>query len=197
MSASHSRTVASSLAVASRCPSGLNATPNTRLVWLWFLRRRGARHRGDASTAPTPTASPNNTCLPMTNCKPARNCNWTSRRRGTVNLRSCGRSANHISLIRHTRPGESRRRTGENRPRIAQVDSAIENKAVTYDGLVDIGFTRNFASSQAYREQFGNRPDTIARRRQGWAGLREVDVEEQTRRKPDTQAFRDRVVFST
>ena len=43
---------------------------------------------------------------------------------GTVNLRSCGRSANHISLIRHTRPGESRRRTGENRPRIAQVDSA-------------------------------------------------------------------------
>jgi len=43
---------------------------------------------------------------------------------GTVNLRSCGRSANHIRLIRHTRPGESRRRNGENRPRIAQVDSA-------------------------------------------------------------------------
>ena len=43
---------------------------------------------------------------------------------GTVNLRSCGRSANHISLICHTRPGESRRRTGENRPRIAQVDTA-------------------------------------------------------------------------
>ncbi|MET0956138.1 MAG: hypothetical protein ABWY68_09320 [Cryobacterium sp.] len=42
---------------------------------------------------------------------------------GTVNLRSCGRSANHISLIDHTRPGESRRRTGENRPRIAQVDA--------------------------------------------------------------------------
>src|SRR6476620_6716300 len=41
---------------------------------------------------------------------------------GTVNLRLRGRSANHISLIRHTRPGESRRRTGENRPRIAQVD---------------------------------------------------------------------------
>jgi hypothetical protein len=44
---------------------------------------------------------------------------------GTVNLRSRGRSANRISLIRHTRPGESRRRTGENRPRIAQVDSAV------------------------------------------------------------------------
>ena len=43
---------------------------------------------------------------------------------GTVNLRSCGRSANHISLIGHTRPGESRRRSGENRRRIAQVDSA-------------------------------------------------------------------------
>ena len=35
---------------------------------------------------------------------------------GTVNLRWCGRSANHISLIRHTRPGESRRLTRENRP---------------------------------------------------------------------------------
>ena len=44
---------------------------------------------------------------------------------GTVNLRSCGRSANHISLIGHTRPGESRTQTGENRPRIAQVDSAV------------------------------------------------------------------------
>ena len=42
---------------------------------------------------------------------------------GTVNLRSCGRSANHKSLIGHTRPGESRTRTGENRPRIAQVDA--------------------------------------------------------------------------
>ena len=44
---------------------------------------------------------------------------------GTVNLRSCGRSANHISLIGHTRPGESRTQTGENRPRIAQVDGAV------------------------------------------------------------------------
>src|SRR6476660_6614811 len=43
---------------------------------------------------------------------------------GTVNLRSCEPSANHISLIGHTRPGQSRTRTGENRPRIAQVDSA-------------------------------------------------------------------------
>ena len=55
--------------------------------------------------------------------------------RGTVNLRSCGRSANHISLIRHTRPGESRRRTGENRRRIAQVDSAASTGA----GLVGRG----------------------------------------------------------
>jgi len=46
-------------------------------------------------------------------------------RDGTVNLRSCGRSANRISLIRHTQAGESRRRIGENRPRIAQVDSAV------------------------------------------------------------------------
>ena len=52
---------------------------------------------------------------------------------GTVNLRSCGRSANHISLIRHTRPGESRRRTGENRPRIAQVDSAAPGQVEVFD----------------------------------------------------------------
>ena len=45
------------------------------------------------------------------------------------------RSANHISLIRHTRPGESRRRTGENRPRIAHVDSAPEvlRRSLTWD----------------------------------------------------------------
>ena len=53
---------------------------------------------------------------------------------GTVNLRSCGRSANHISLIRHTRPGESRRRTGENRPRIAQVDSAPASPGGDFPG---------------------------------------------------------------
>jgi hypothetical protein len=54
--------------------------------------------------------------------------------KGTVNLRSCGRSANHISLIRHTRPGEPRRRTGENRPRITQVHSASRsaNQVVSY-----------------------------------------------------------------
>jgi hypothetical protein len=61
--------------------------------------------------------------------RPPRNC-WRWRAgcgtgTGTVNLRSCGGSPNHISLIRHTRPGESRRRNGENRPRIAQVDSAL------------------------------------------------------------------------
>ncbi len=32
----------------------------------------------------------------------------------------------------------------------------IEQEAVTYRNLVDIGFTRNFASSQAFREQFGD-----------------------------------------
>lgn len=37
----------------------------------------------------------------------------------------------------------------------------IEQSAVTYDGLVDIGFTRNFASSQAYKEQFQGRGDII------------------------------------
>jgi len=40
--------------------------------------------------------------------------------------------------MRHTRPGESRRRTGENRPRIAQVDSALieaELRAALGDGV--------------------------------------------------------------
>ena len=41
-------------------------------------------------------------------------------REGTVNLSPCRRSTNNISLIGQTRPGESRRRTWENRPRIAQ-----------------------------------------------------------------------------
>lgn len=41
------------------------------------------------------------------------------------------------------------------------IDIDIEQAAVTYEGLVDIGFTRNFASSQAYREQFGNNPNII------------------------------------
>ncbi|WP_206363064.1 phospholipase D-like domain-containing protein [Stenotrophobium rhamnosiphilum] len=37
----------------------------------------------------------------------------------------------------------------------------IEQSAVTYKGLVDVGFTRNFASSQAFREQFGDGEDII------------------------------------
>ena len=40
---------------------------------------------------------------------------------------------NHINLIRHTRPGESRRRTGENHPRIAQVDSALRRVIACLD----------------------------------------------------------------
>jgi hypothetical protein len=42
-----------------------------------------------------------------------------------------------------------------------QLTLDIENRAVTYDGLLDVGFTRNFASSQAYRERFGSNPDII------------------------------------
>jgi hypothetical protein len=42
-----------------------------------------------------------------------------------------------------------------------QLILGIDNRAVTYDGLVDVGFTRNFASSQAYADQFGNNPDII------------------------------------
>ena len=64
------------------------------------------------------------TFTPLLGRHPLSTSNPSVSPRGTVNLRSCRRSANHISLIGHTRPGESRRRTGENRPRIAQVDSA-------------------------------------------------------------------------
>ena len=40
-----------------------------------------------------------------------------------------------------------------------ELDLSLEQ--VTYDEMVDVGFTRNFASSQAYREQFGNNPNII------------------------------------
>jgi len=32
---------------------------------------------------------------------------------------------------------------------------------VTYNGFLDVGFTRNFASSQVYQEKYGNRADII------------------------------------
>jgi hypothetical protein len=38
---------------------------------------------------------------------------------------------------------------------------SISLDPVTYDGKIDVGFTRNFASSQAYAEKFGNRDDII------------------------------------
>lgn len=41
------------------------------------------------------------------------------------------------------------------------VDLDIDQRAVTYDGILDVGFTRNFASSQAYRDQFENADDII------------------------------------
>lgn len=37
----------------------------------------------------------------------------------------------------------------------------IRLEQITYEGLIDIGFTRNFASSQAYVEQFGNEESII------------------------------------
>ncbi|EGT4255626.1 hypothetical protein D8W73_16370 [Citrobacter amalonaticus] len=43
------------------------------------------------------------------------------------------------------------------------LENSIELSAVTYDGIVDVGFTRNFASSQAYHDQFNNNADIIPR----------------------------------
>src|SRR3954465_13414219 len=41
------------------------------------------------------------------------------------------------------------------------IELPISLDPITYANFLDIGFTRNFASSQAYREQFGNAPDVI------------------------------------
>src|SRR5205085_1335213 len=41
---------------------------------------------------------------------------------------------------------------------------------VVYDGFLDVGFTRNFASSQAYADKYGNNPKIIpAKAAQGLA----------------------------
>ena len=42
-----------------------------------------------------------------------------------------------------------------------QLELDISLDPVTYDGFLDVGFTRNFASSQAYRDKFGNRDDIL------------------------------------
>jgi phosphatidylserine/phosphatidylglycerophosphate/cardiolipin synthase-like enzyme len=41
------------------------------------------------------------------------------------------------------------------------IELPISLEPITYANFLDIGFTRNFASSQAYREQFGNADDVI------------------------------------
>ena len=41
------------------------------------------------------------------------------------------------------------------------IELQISLDPVTYNGFLDIGFTRNFASSQAYAEKYGNRTDII------------------------------------
>ncbi len=42
-----------------------------------------------------------------------------------------------------------------------QVEAQITLDPVVYDGFLDIGFTRNFASSQAYAERYKNNPNII------------------------------------
>jgi hypothetical protein len=51
--------------------------------------------------------------------------------KGTVNLRSCRRSANHISLIRHTRSGKSRRQP-------AKIALGLLNLTVPLEGLANL-----------------------------------------------------------
>ena len=52
----------------------------------------------------------------------------------------------------------------------------IEQSAVTYDDFLDIGFTRNFASSQAYREQFDNREDIIPAEKANGLSFTKLDI---------------------
>ncbi|WP_316181911.1 phospholipase D-like domain-containing protein [Bradyrhizobium sp. SZCCHNRI1009] len=52
----------------------------------------------------------------------------------------------------------------------------ITQSAVTYDGLVDVGFTRNFASSQAYRDQFGNNAEIIPVESRDGPGFDKLDL---------------------
>ena len=42
-----------------------------------------------------------------------------------------------------------------------QIELGLSLDPVTYDGFLDVGFTRNFASSQAFSEKFGDRPKLI------------------------------------
>lgn len=42
-----------------------------------------------------------------------------------------------------------------------QIELGLPLDPVTYDGFLDVGFTRNFASSQAFSEKFGDRPKLI------------------------------------
>jgi phosphatidylserine/phosphatidylglycerophosphate/cardiolipin synthase-like enzyme len=52
----------------------------------------------------------------------------------------------------------------------------LENKSVTYDGLLDIGFTRNFASSQAYNEQFRGNKHIIPSQAEDGLNFKKIDL---------------------
>jgi len=50
----------------------------------------------------------------------------------------------------------------DGKPKAGQsIELDIPLEPVTYDGFLDVGFTRNFASSQAYAERFQNNPDIL------------------------------------
>jgi phosphatidylserine/phosphatidylglycerophosphate/cardiolipin synthase-like enzyme len=57
-----------------------------------------------------------------------------------------------------------------------EIELDIALNQVTYDGLVDIGFTRNFASSPAYREQFGNNENIIPAETKNGLKFKKIDL---------------------
>ncbi|BCJ92295.1 hypothetical protein IZ6_30300 [Terrihabitans soli] len=77
-----------------------------------------------------------------------------------------------VTKMHMPRDGELKRGT--------QIELDIPLNQVTYEGLVDIGFTRNFASSQAYAEQFGNNPDIIPEDSEGGLKFKKLNLQNQS-----------------
>ena len=64
--------------------------------------------------------------------------------------------------------------TNDNLVAGTSVSLAIELSPVVYDGFLDVGFTRNFASSQAYADKYGNNAKIIPARASGGLKFRKV-----------------------
>jgi phosphatidylserine/phosphatidylglycerophosphate/cardiolipin synthase-like enzyme len=57
-----------------------------------------------------------------------------------------------------------------------QISLGLDIAQETYGGYLDIGFTRNFASSQAYRNMFGNRSDIIPKKSEAGLSFKKLNL---------------------